>query len=73
MDMKTATAVRRLLKAHRPIAQEGIGYTKDNDRLSLPILCECGEGWQDYWNDQFNYTAWLDHFQVALLDMEVPA
>jgi len=68
MDIKTTNVVRRVLKEHRPIPQEGVDRNPDG---SLPILCTCGEGGQSHWGDGMPYTAWLDHVQVQLLDTEV--
>ena len=69
--MKTTNAVRRVLKDHKPVPQEGVGYVTDGTGISLPVLCACGEGGQSYWNEQFGYGEWLDHVQLALLDSAV--
>jgi hypothetical protein len=71
MNIKTTHAIRGALREHKPIAQEGMPYVRDMTKLSLPYLCKCGEGGQSYWNYSFTYSAWLDHFEVILLDTEV--
>ena len=86
MDATNVNAVRRLLKLHKPVHQEGIPYVMDGKERTMPILCRCGEVGQSYWNDvsvwqgdiasalvdAFTWSAWLDHFQVVCYDDEGP-
>jgi hypothetical protein len=70
MDIKTTNVIRRVLREHRPIGQEGVPLMPDGTH---PILCKCGEGGQSHWGNGMTYASWLDHVQVTLLDTEVPA
>lgn len=62
--------LRRLLKEHEPIPQEGMPFVKTRIHPTgeHPIVCKCGEGYQTYWEDGFTYSAWLDHFQLQYMN-----